>query len=414
MTDHSRLILKMIKKIPVAQLRIGMYIHDLGLTWIKHPFFKSRFKIENTSILDKVIASGIKHVVIDTSLGLDVEDVIANEDHDPIAIEDHNELSSMAAEVIASRSPAEEFERAKILLANASRMMQNMMRDVRLGKQVSLEQSEPIIDNIVEVMFSSPSSLLPLAQIKTLDEYTFQHSVAVCALSVAFGKVLELPRMEIKQLALGGMLHDLGKARVPLHLLNKPGKLTDDEYAVMKTHVAETAELLKEVSNLSEVSYNAAAHHHERYDGSGYPNGLKGEDISLHGQMIAIVDVYDSITSIRVYHKALPPTEALRRLYEWGDALFNPRLIRAFIKGIGIYPAGSLVRLASDRLGIVRDVAMENSLQPIVLVIYDCARSCDIEPEMVDLSSADDEIKSHEAFEKWGIDQSKWATTASI
>ncbi len=403
----------MIKKIPVAQLRIGMYIHDLGLTWIKHPFFKSRFKIDNTSILDKVIASGIKHVVIDTALGLDVDELIANEDHDQAAVEDHNELSSMAAEVIVNRSSAEEFERAKVILSNASKMMQNMMRDVRLGKQVSLEQSEPVIDKIVDMMFSSPSSVLPLAQIKTLDEYTFQHSVAVSALAVAFGKVLELPRMEIKQLALGGMLHDIGKAKVPLHLLNKPDKLTDDEFAVMKTHAAETAELLKKVSNLSEVSYNAAAQHHERYDGSGYPNKLKGEGISLHGQMIAIVDVYDSITSIRVYHKAVPPTEALRRLYEWGDAQFNPRLIRAFIKGIGIYPAGSLVRLASDRLGVVRDVAIENSLQPIVQVIYDCARSCHIEPEMVDLSSADDEIKSHEAFEKWGIDQSRWATAST-
>lgn len=403
----------MIKKIPVAQLRIGMYIHDLGLTWIKHPFFKSRFKIDNTAILDKVTASGIKHVVIDTALGLDVDELIANEDHDQAAVEDHNELSSMAAEVIVNRSSAEEFERAKVILSNASKMMQNMMRDVRLGKQVSLEQSEPVIDKIVDMMFSSPSSVLPLAQIKTLDEYTFQHSVAVSALAVAFGKVLELPRMEIKQLALGGMLHDIGKAKVPLHLLNKPDKLTDDEFAVMKTHAAETAELLKKVSNLSEVSYNAAAQHHERYDGSGYPNKLKGEGISLHGQMIAIVDVYDSITSIRVYHKAVPPTEALRRLYEWGDAQFNPRLIRAFIKGIGIYPAGSLVRLASDRLGVVRDVAIENSLQPIVQVIYDCARSCHIEPEMVDLSSADDEIKSHEAFEKWGIDQSRWATAST-
>lgn len=403
----------MIKKIPVDQLSVGMYIHDLGLTWIKHPFFKSRFKIENTSILEKVIASGIKHVVIDTAQGLDVEDVIANEDHGQVAVENHDETSSMNAEVIANRSSAEEFEQAKVILSNASKMMQNMMRDIRLGKQVSLEQSEPIIDKIVDVMFSSPSSVLPLAQIKTLDEYTFQHSVAVCALSVAFGKVLELPRLEIKQLALGGMLHDLGKAKVPLYLLNKPGKLTDDEYAVMKTHVAETTELLKKVGNLSEVSFNAAAQHHERYDGSGYPNRLKGEEISLHGQMIAIVDVYDAITSIRIYHKALPPTEALRRLYEWGDHHFNPRLIRAFIKGIGIYPAGSLVRLASDRLGIVREVAVENSLQPIVQVIYDCARSCNIEPEMVDLSSSNDEIKSHEAFEKWGIDRSRWATAST-
>jgi HD-GYP domain-containing protein (c-di-GMP phosphodiesterase class II) len=212
---------------------------------------------------------------------------------------------------------------------------------------------------------------------------------------------------------MGGLLHDLGKAKVPVHLLNKPGRLTEDEYAVMKTHVVETAQLLKNVSHLGEIALNAASQHHERYDGSGYPNKLKGDEISQHGQMLAIVDVYDAITSIRVYHKAMPPTEALRSLYEWSGAQFNPRLVQAFIKGIGIYPAGSLVRLESDRLGIVREVTPENLLQPIVQVIFDCAKACHILPEMVDLASSADKIKSHEAFEKWGIDQSKWTTAST-
>lgn len=390
-----------------------MYIQDLGLTWMNHPFLKSRFKIENAAMLNKIIAAGIESVTIDTALGLDVEDMDANGHNDLPVAEEHNELSAMAADVIVSRSSAEEFERAKVTLSSASKMMQDMMRDVRLGKQVSLEQTEPMIDKIVETMFSCPSSALPLAQIKTLDEYTFQHSVAVSALSVAFGKVLGMPRLEIKQLAMGGLLHDLGKAKVPLHLLNKPGRLTEDEFIVMKTHVVETAQLLKNVSHLGEIAFNAASQHHERYDGSGYPNKLKGDEISQHGQMLAIVDVYDAITSIRVYHKALPPTEALRRLYEWSGTQFNPRLVQAFIKGIGIYPAGSLVRLESDRLGIVREVVPENLLQPIVQVIFDCAKACHITPEMVDLASSADKIKSHEAFEKWGIDQSKWATTCT-
>lgn len=402
----------MIKKIPLAQLRTGMYIHDLGLTWMNHPFLKSRFKIENAAMLNKIIAAGIESVTIDTALGLDVEGIVADGHNDLPVVEDHSELSAMAADVIVSRSSAEDFERAKATLSSASKMMQDMMRDVRLGKQVSLEKTEPMIDKIVETMFSCPSSALPLAQIKTLDEYTFQHSVAVSALSVAFGKVLGMPRLEIKQLAMGGLLHDLGKAKVPVHLLNKPGRLTEDEFSVMKTHVVETAQLLKNVSHLGEIAFNAASQHHERYDGSGYPNKLKGDEISQHGQMLAIVDVYDAITSIRVYHKALPPTEALRRLYEWSGTQFNPRLVQAFIKGIGIYPAGSLVRLESDRLGIVREVTPDNLLQPIVQVIFDCAKACHITPEMIDLASSADKIKSHEAFEKWGIDQSKWATAS--
>lgn len=403
----------MIRKIAVAQLRIGMFVHDLGNSWINHPFFRNRFKIENASMLNRIIGAGIEFVTIDTAKGLDIEDMAANGDNGEADVEVFNEMSSLAPEVIARRSSAEEFERAKAVLSNACKMMQDMMRDVRLGKQVSLEQSEPMIENIVDSMFSCPSSVLPLAQIKTVDKYTYQHSVAVSALSVAFGRVLDLPREEIKELALGGLLHDIGKAKIPLRILNKPGKLTDDEFSIMRTHVVHSAQLLKGVENLSEASFNAAAQHHERFDGSGYPNRLKGDEISKHGQMLAIVDVYDAITSIRAYHKALPPTEALRRLYEWGGAQFNPRLVSAFIKGIGIYPAGSLVRLESERLGVVREVVPEKSLQPIVQVIFDCAKSCHIDPEIVDLSNSDDKIKSHEAFEKWGIDQSKWAMAST-
>ena len=227
----------MIKNIPVAQLRIGMYVHDLGCTWIDHPFFKNRFKIENAPMLNKVIAAGIKSVTIDTSLGLDVEEAVANEESEQVDVGVFNEMSSIATEVVVNHTSAEEFERAKVALSNACQLMQNMMRDLRLGKQVNLEQSEPVIENLVDTMFSCPSAVLPQAQIKTVDKYTFQHSVAVSALSVAFGRVLELPRQEIKELALGGLLHDIGKAKIPVHLLNKPSHLTDEEFAVMKTHV---------------------------------------------------------------------------------------------------------------------------------------------------------------------------------
>jgi putative nucleotidyltransferase with HDIG domain len=243
---------------------------------------------------------------------------------------------------------------------------------------------------------------------KSRDEYTFQHSVSVAALAVAFGRVLEMPRAEIKELAMGGFLHDVGKAKVPGHILNKPGKLDDAEFGVMKTHATNTAELLRGVHGISEIAFNAASQHHERYDGTGYPRRLKGEEISLHGQALAIVDVYDAITSIRIYHKGMPPTEALRKLFEWGSTHFNPRLVQAFIKGIGIYPAGSLVRMESEKLGIVREVVPDKLLQPVVQLIYDCTKMCTIKPELVDLAASNDKIKSHESFEKWGINQASW------
>ncbi len=403
----------MIKKIPIDQLEIGMYIHDLNCGWMDHPFARNRFKVDEVATLNKILGTGVAEVFIDTALGADVrvaesstENVEEIEEiEEPLA-----EPSAFISSIIVRLSPAEEFNRAKELYSNASKLIHDMMKDVRLGKQIALEHCEPMIDNIVDSMFRFPSALLPLAQLKTRDEYTYQHSVSVSALAVAFGRVLELPLDEIKDIALGGLLHDMGKALVPGRILNKPGKLDDAEFEVMKSHVIHTAKLLNDVNGISEITFNAAAEHHERYDGTGYPHGLEGDNISLHGQMIGIVDFYDAITSLRVYHKGIPPTEALRKLFECNDTHFNHKLVQAFIKGIGIYPAGSLVRMESGKLGIVREVVPNKLLQPVVQLIYDCKKLRHILPEMVDLSASNDKIKSNESFEYWGIDQVKWAT----
>jgi putative nucleotidyltransferase with HDIG domain len=401
----------MIKKIPVNQLALGMHIHDLDCGWLDHPFARNHFTIDDEATLNRLRESGIEEVFVDTDKGMVVK-AIKVPDAAPArdAGEPACEPSSFAPEIVAGLSSVGKFNRVKNLCASANYLMQDVMRDVRLGEQVDVGKCEPVVDNILDAMFSFPSAMLPLAQVKSRDEYTFQHSVSVAALAVAFGRVLNLPRDEIRELALGGLLHDVGKARVPGRILNKPGKLDEAEFAVMKNHVVSTAELLGNVKGVSEIALNAAAQHHERYDGTGYPHGLKGDEISLHGQMLAIVDVYDAITSIRVYHNGMPPTEALRKLFEWGGSHFNPRLVEAFIKGIGIYPAGSLVRMESDRLGIVREVMPDRLLQPVVQIIFDCKKLKHISPETVDLFSSDDRIKSHESFEKWGIDQARWAT----
>ena len=398
----------MIVKISINQLKIGMYVNDLNYVWEKHPFAWQCFTIEDAATLNQIAGSGITKIYIDTSKGADVDAVeasIAGENDESL-----NEPSAILPGIVSRISPIEEFKRAKELYSNANKLMQGMMKDVRLGKQVELEQCEPMVDNIIDSVFRMPSALLPLAQMKTVDEYTFQHSVSVAALAVAFGRVLNMPRDEIKALALGGLLHDVGKAKVPGHILNKAGKLDDAEFAVMKKHVSDTAVLLKDAKGVSEIIFNAAAQHHERYDGTGYPHGLKNDQISLHGQMLAIVDVYDAITSIRVYHKGMQPTEALRKMFGWSGMHFNPELVQAFIKGIGIYPAGSLVRLESERLGIVREVLPDKLLQPVVQLIYDCKKMRYIPTERVGLSASNDKIKSHESFEKWGINQAEWAT----
>ena len=286
----------MIKKIPIDQLKIGMYLHDLNCGWMDHPFARNRFMVDEAATLSKILGTGVAEVYIDTRLGADVRGVKTSADEAEEIEEALADLIEFSPNIISRLSPDEEFNHAKELYSDASKLMQDMMKDVRLGKQIALEQCEPMLDNIIDSMFRYPSALLPLAQMKTRDEYTFQHSVSVSALAVAFGRVLDLPRDEIKDITLGGLLHDVGKALVPGRILNKPGKLDEAEFDVMKSHVVHTAKLLNDIRGVSEITFNAAAQHHERFDGTGYPHGLKGDQISLHGQMLAIVDVYDAIT----------------------------------------------------------------------------------------------------------------------
>ena len=209
------------------------------------------------------------------------------------------------------------------------------------------------------------------------------------------------------------MVHDVGKMQTPDQILNKPGKLTDEEFVVMRHHVVASREILEITPNISQTALHVAAQHHERFDGSGYPNRLKGDEISRIGQMAAIIDVYDAITSDRVYHKGMAPTEALRKLFEWSKFHFNPELVHAFAKVVGIYPVGVLVRLESERLAVVVEQREASMLQPLVRVMFDARRNHYLKPEDVDLSKplgrgGADRIVGHESPEMWRIEPMKF------
>jgi putative nucleotidyltransferase with HDIG domain len=398
----------MIKLIPIDKLQVGMYVHDLNCGWIEHNFLRSRFPVGDEKTRQRIIALGTHEIYIDVSKGIDVENA-------PTLEEARHEVD-VQIEAIAHNEPppppkpatvGEERQRAKKLHAEANRIVQGMMSDVRLGKQIEIEQIEPVVERIVDSIFRQQDALLPLAQLKNHDEYTFQHSVSVCALLTSFARALELPRETIREIATGALLHDVGKATVPDAVLNKPGKLTDAEFECMKSHVVQSKLILEHTPGISPVALAVAAQHHERYDGSGYPNKLKAEEISLYGQMGAIVDVYDAITSNRCYHKGMPPTEAMKKLLEWSKFHFKPSLVQTFIRALGIYPTGSLVRLESGRLAIVEEQHTEHLMQPTIKIIFH-TKGYYLQPEIVDLRRSQDRIIGHEDFEQWKIDPTKW------
>ncbi|MDP2751480.1 MAG: HD-GYP domain-containing protein [Rhodocyclaceae bacterium] len=403
----------MSKKIPVEQLTPGMYIADLGAGWMDHPFLRSSFAVSDEATVAKIIGCGLREVYIDPSRGLDVAGAPTKVEVDEKLDKEMERIAEEEPAPIRKVSYQEEAGRAKEVHTQANVIIHGMLQDVRLGKQVKVEQVEPVVAQITESILRNGGALLSLCRIKDKDNYTFQHSVSVGTLLIAFCRAMDMSAEEIRLAGVGGLLHDIGKMKVPDDILNSPNKLSDDEFRTMKDHVTQSKLILDKTDGVSLASIQVAYQHHERHDGTGYPNGLKGDGISQLGKMAAIVDVYDAITADRCYHKGLPAHEALRKLFEWSKFHFDPLLVQHFMRAVGIYPVGTLVMLESGRIGLVMEQTEGNLLQPVIRVFFDSRGKLYITPREVDLSKPEghggaDKIVSSETPEKWGIDVSKF------
>ncbi|MEH6626279.1 MAG: HD-GYP domain-containing protein [Motiliproteus sp.] len=398
----------MIKKIKIEMLAIGMYIHDLNCRWIDHNFVRNQFKVTDAALLKKVRDIGSRELYIDTAKGDDAENALSKK-------EDDRRQDQAVKEILQdvkppASKPAEyyqELSRAITLSRDASQLINNTMNDVRLGKQVKLEQTSKTVERMTQSLMRNPNALMGLGRIRDADQYTFEHSVSICTLMVAFAQYLKLDADAVHQIGIGAMLHDIGKIQVPDEILNKPGKLTDAEFDIMRGHAELSRQLLEKAPGITPIALAVAAEHHERYDGSGYPLGLKGDEISLYGQMAAIVDVYDAITSDRCYHKGMPPTVALRKIYEWSKFHFNPGLAQRFIRFVGVYPAGSVVELKSNLIALVLSKDSKDPLNPSVLVVYDTESKKMITPTERNLKAHQDSIIGYTIAEKWGLETRK-------
>jgi putative nucleotidyltransferase with HDIG domain len=260
-----------------------------------------------------------------------------------------------------------------------------MFREVRLGKAVEMDNVQNLVGEISDSLARNPGALISLARLKTADDYTYMHSVAVCAMMVALARQLKLDEEQTRAAGVAGLLHDLGKAMMPMDILNKPGKLTDAEFAIIKSHPVEGHKLLLGGSEVGEIALDVCLHHHEKIDGSGYPKGFKGDEISLVAKMGAVCDVYDAITSNRPYKAGWDPAESLRKMAEW-KGHFDAKVFQAFVKSLGIYPIGSLVRLTSGRLGVVIEQTGQSLVNPKIKVFFSTKSNMRIVTEVIDLS----------------------------
>ncbi|PXW96184.1 putative nucleotidyltransferase with HDIG domain [Sphaerotilus hippei] len=391
----------MLKRIRMDQLRLGMHVHELCGSWMDHPFWRSKFLLSDPQDLQRLKDCGIGELWIDTGKGLDVDGGLSQEQ---VASEVEEELVVAVTTPLPEQriSAQEEFSRASQICQQAKVKVQSLFQEARMGQAIHTEGCAALVDDIIASVSRNSGALASLVRLKSQDEYTYLHSVAVCTLMVALGRTLGLPQAELQQLGLAGLLHDMGKARVPLEVLNKPDRLTDDEFTLMKRHPEFGHEMLLTEGGSSEVALDVCLHHHERIDGTGYPHRLAGDQISLHARMGSVCDVYDAITSARPYKAAWDPGEAVRQMAQW-KGHFDPIIFQAFVKTVGIYPMGSLVRLQSGRLGVVMDQNEQSLLAPRVKVFFSTKSMMRIPPEVIDLGPgrSPDRILSVESTEKW-------------
>lgn len=395
----------MLKRIAVADLRVGMYIQEFCGTWMDHPFWRSRFLLQSQKDLQRIQASSIRELWIDASKGLDVGTDIHSESAEQVEAEVEERLSAVVAEPLGAHCPLdEEIARASKLCARSKQAVVSMFSDARMGRALEFEQAEELVGEISDSLLRHPNALISLARLKNVDEYTYMHSVAVCALMIALARQLGLDEAQVRDAGLAGMLHDIGKMAVPWALLNKPGKLTDDEFVIMRKHPLAGREILLTGKQTNASVLDVCLHHHEKVDGSGYPHRLVGERISLFARMGAVCDVYDAISSDRPYKKGWSPAESIHKMAEW-KGHFDDGVFQAFVKVMGIYPTGSLVRLASGRIAVVLDQSPTSLLTPKVKVFFSAKAKMPIPQEVIDLAQwvGRDKIVARESAVDWGF-----------
>lgn len=397
----------MLKKIKVPDVRLGMYLQEICASWMDHPFWRKSFLLEDIADLKTLQNCGVTEVWIDTNKGLDVVagTVVSSEQEEELKIEiEMREIASETVTEVKRVSLHEEVERARKIHAKAREAVVSMFGEARLGRAVDVAGAGELVDEINQSIARNSSALLSLARLKGKDDYTYLHSVAVCALMVALGRQLGLQGDELRDVGMAGLLHDVGKMLIPQEVLNKPGRLTDEEFELVKQHPTRGWELLKESKSVCGIALEVCLHHHEKVDGSGYPHRLSGDALTRVARMGAVCDVYDALTSNRCYKNGWEPGETLRKMAEWRNGHFDETVFHAFVKTVGIYPTNTVVKLKSGRLAVVMDQSEKSLLTPVVKVFFSTRSNTHIAPELVDLAKSPDSIASMDDSTQWSAE----------
>lgn len=375
-----------------------MYIHGFEGSWFSHPFWRTHFLLERSEDLAALLASDVPAVLIDIDKG------VAPAEVRPQATASRAAPALLATESLAPRDVARlDRELARKTIATSRRVVKGVFEGARLGRPINAADVASVVTDISDAVDRNPAMFIDMARLKSKDEYTYLHSVSVCALMVNFARQLGLDEPAVRSMGLAGLLHDVGKMGVPDKVLNKPGSLDEGELALIRTHPEHGYALLENGEGVTQEVLDVSLFHHEKVDGTGYPYGLKGDAISHAARMGAICDVYDALTSERSYKEGWTPLRAATEMHGW-EGHFDRELLFKFFRSIGIAPTGLLVRMCSNRLGItLPDGARETRSK--VRVFHCALKRAPLTLEDVFLSSAggSDQIVSEEDPDRWGF-----------
>ncbi len=407
-------------KVITPELKMGMYVSELDRPWVESPFLFQGFQISSPEEIEQ-LQSICKYVYVDT-------------EKSPVDVATHlhpnNKTSSATAskkkrgrwrslsDALFKHSDDKQKVKFNVELAKARKIrdktrsfIDTALEDSRLGNSIDTKSAKDLVSSLAESILRNPDASVWLTHLKARDEYTAIHSLNVCVLSLTFGRALGLSKTQLNVLGLGALLHDLGKMRVPLEVLNKPGRLTDEEFKIMRSHPELGYELLLNDKSIPPDALDIVISHHERSNGKGYPRGIDGSEIRYFTRIVTIVDVYDAITSDRVYHDGMTPHDALKRMYDWSDENFDLELMQAFIRTIGIYPVGSVVEFVSGHVGIVVKLNETHKLKPLILLLMNSRKEMYPKRKLVNLAStswdkigAAPQIKRIADAKEYGVD----------
>lgn len=360
------------KKVDVDQLQVGMFVEELDRPWLETPFALQGLQIHSRDEIDQ-LRRYCRFVYVHTGPEIGPGLITSPFERRKLIPPPRPKPKQQPSgnELPVSNHFSQDLQQAAQIREETRQLIEQMHQDIRLGRSIDTAGAQNLVNNMVDSIRKSPDALVWMTHLKQRDAYTAIHSMNVCVLALAFGHHLGLSHQQLQELGLGALLHDIGKIRVPLEILNKPGRLDEQEVAIMQEHPSLGIAVLNHSQQLGEAALAVVQSHHERFNGGGYPQQLRGNELHLYPQLVSVVDVYDALTSDRVYRPGMPPPEAMKLMYSWRERDFEPQLMERFVQCVGIYPSGSVVELATGEVGVVMPTDRKQRFKPIVMLVLD-------------------------------------------